>query len=303
MSADDWVPPAWWQSLTQSATPSWDVFGLHLHGRPLMLAFVVAVLLLATAPFALLGHNRDIRSKWLTWVVIGLVVGPLMWAGPWGAVLLAAAVSLVCVAEYAHLLSLHRSDRNLLWVLGVLTALAAWTHPGWLGILPLLILLTPLVPLLDADTDTGSARAAYLAFAIVWLCWSPAHLVLIYHQAFLIALVVAVTDVCSWAGGKTLGRLPGLQAHFSPVSPHKTIGGLLGGALGAAAMLALLGSFSPALFVAIAFGAPLGDLVESLFKRSAKVKDAGDWLPGFGGLLDRVDSLLLVLPIAAALGV
>ena len=57
------------------------------------------------------------------------------------------------------------------------------------------------------------------------------------------------------------------------------------------------GELSWVLLLAAAVGAPLGDVIASMVKRHAGVKDAGTWLPGFGGLLDRADSLLVVAPL------
>ena len=63
----------------------------------------------------------------------------------------------------------------------------------------------------------------------------------------------------------------------------------------------LFGPFAALLYgVLIAVAAPAGDLVESLWKRDALVKDSGGLVPGHGGILDRFDSLLLVLPVTLA---
>jgi phosphatidate cytidylyltransferase len=83
-------------------------------------------------------------------------------------------------------------------------------------------------------------------------------------------------------------------------------GGLLGSIAGASLLLGAFGELRPGYVLAIALGAVAGDLVESMAKRQAGVKDAGvketgAWLPGLGGLPDRADSLLLVLPIALVL--
>lgn len=136
----------------------------------------------------------------------------------------------------------------------------------------------------------------------MWIPWSLAHLVLLWQDAFLIAFAAAAADVASWTGGVGLRRFAWARRPLSPLSPNKTLGGLVGAVLGAAVILTLLGQITVGLVVAVGLGGVLGDLLESMVKRTAGVKDAGSWLPGFGGLLDRVDSLLLVLPLAAVLG-
>ena len=297
----EYVPPPWWAHLTGPNGLELHFGSITMHGRPLLLAVLVIAFLLISAPLVWLSGQAELKKRWITWLVLGAIVGPMTWLGRVPTAALAAVVAFLCAREYVRLVQLTGRDQQLLEVCAVAFPFVALLAPGVLAALPFLLILVTLLPLLDADTDRGGERAGYLTFGVIWVAWAPAQLVLVYHDAFLIIFAVAVTDVSSWVGGKTLGRLPYLRNNFSDVSPNKTIGGLVGGALGAALILVLTGSFTIGLFTAVAVGAPLGDLIESMFKRQAKVKDAGDWLPGFGGILDRVDSLLLVLPLAALL--
>lgn len=121
--------------------------------------------------------------------------------------------------------------------------------------------------------------------------------------------------VLTWAsdiGAYFVGRAIGRRKLIAAVSPGKTVEGAVGGLLltvvAAWAYVAFVLrpvahlSLTPAgivLFgVVISVAAQLGDLAESLFKREAGVKDSSRMIPGHGGVLDRVDSLLFVLPVA-----
>jgi phosphatidate cytidylyltransferase len=120
------------------------------------------------------------------------------------------------------------------------------------------------------------------------------------------AVVVAVShDVGAYFIGKYVGRTP-----LSAASPNKTQEGLVGGVVAAVFVTTLVvgvGGISPigdglartfvfALLCALV--APLGDLCESFIKRDLGIKDMGSVLPGHGGVLDRFDALLFVLPVA-----
>ena len=120
--------------------------------------------------------------------------------------------------------------------------------------------------------------------------------------AFLFGAVLATVayDVVSFFFGSQFGRRP-----LSPsVSPYKTWEGLIAGMASAIFVsVVLVGNMHPwsfsrglALGLVVAVAAPLGDLCESMIKRDIGVKDMSAVLPGHGGLLDRFDAMLFVLP-------
>jgi phosphatidate cytidylyltransferase len=125
-----------------------------------------------------------------------------------------------------------------------------------------------------------------------------------------IAVAVVAYDVFGLLIGSAAGRSPLIRW----VSPNKTVEGLFGGWVGVLLGVFLLcgpGKLHPwsdrtvhwfQLALVVAIAAPIGDLVESMLKRSLGVKDMGDVLPGHGGVLDRFDAFLFVLPSAYYLG-
>lgn len=116
-------------------------------------------------------------------------------------------------------------------------------------------------------------------------------------------VVVWATDIGAYFAGRAIGG-PKLAPS---ISPNKTIAGLIGGVVSAAllasawVMFAKLPSLLGWIAAPFAVMAQVGDLFESGLKRRAGVKDSGTWLPGHGGLLDRLDGLVPVAALTAAL--
>lgn len=123
------------------------------------------------------------------------------------------------------------------------------------------------------------------------------------------ALLLYIFSIkCSDTGAYTVGRIAGRHQMAPSISPGKTWEGL-GGAIGGGAIAAYGFSYfsgimlpwqSVLLGAALAVLGQLGDLAESMLKRDAALKDASSTVPGFGGVLDVIDSLLLPAPVAYA---
>jgi phosphatidate cytidylyltransferase len=161
-----------------------------------------------------------------------------------------------------------------------------------------------------------------LALALAWLAVAQARVIGINFLLSVLALVWAA-DICAYFAGRALGLRFTRRKLAPSISPGKSWEGVWGGmawvlvlALCLVAADRWLNASSPSLFTLLAVQgwwllllAPLllsgmsvvGDLAESLIKRSAGAKDSSSLLPGHGGVLDRVDALLPTLPLAMML--
>jgi phosphatidate cytidylyltransferase len=124
-----------------------------------------------------------------------------------------------------------------------------------------------------------------------------------YSYVLGILLLNWINDTGAFLVGSTIGK----NLLFPRISPKKTWEGFLGGMIITLSVTWILAGWFPALslkdwyiiaWIVVVFGS-MGDLIESMFKRSLAVKDSGSFLPGHGGFLDRFDSFLFMLPFAA----
>jgi len=247
-------------------------------------------------------------------VLLALVVAAL-WTGFVEVTAVVVAAALVAAWEYQRLMRLTGTAPPG-WLLYPLTAWLALSFsipavprdaltPAEAGVV--LGLLAGVV------TRTSFARwsaalggALYAGFSLSyyvglyrWRAVDTSHFGL--RLVALALICVVANDSIAYFTGTAIGRHP----FFPSISPHKSLEGAVGGAiaatvLGAAVGPALVGIHWPAgagLGLLAAVAAQGGDLAESSLKRQAGVKDSSNLIPGHGGLLDRVDSLVLVGPV------
>ena len=164
--------------------------------------------------------------------------------------------------------------------------------------------------------EGGTERAGEKLLLVFYLAWLPGHWILLRELPASVGLPAAAggrwflfAAGVTWLGDTFayfVGSLWGRHSLRSPVSPRKSVEGVVGGLAGAALCAWLLAPiYAPflagwlALLVGLllSLAGQLGDLFESLLKRDAAIKDSGRILPGHGGLLDRADSMLFSIPV------
>lgn len=242
---------------------------------------------------------------------VGLpLLAAVVWLGDPFFTVFALLVTLIAVGEFVrlgHATGAH-TQGPLPYVLAAALLLAARTHDT--AAVFFMLAVTVIAALTWAvatwDGQAGDTSWLWTVGAVLYVPLLLAHFLWLREWpdgAAWVALALAgtfATDTGAYATGKALGR-----HRMAPrLSPGKTwegaAGGLAGGALGTAGAAALLGLPGGVAVIGLGLGlslaAQVGDLAESYLKRSARVKDAGGIVPGHGGLLDRLDSLVFAGP-------
>ncbi len=244
-------------------------------------------------------------------LVVLLIIAYLV--GPKALVVLSAAIVVAAAAEAYGML--QRSGFRPATLLGLVAALGLVFGAYWKGIetLPLAVVLvfagSMTWYLLRIVEARPLANVAVTTMAFVWvaLLGSYSAVMLRAHHGKGLLLGAVVVGVAADIGGFVVGRWLGSRPIAPTVSPSKTVEGFIGGLVAALIVGAIIGKeVTPwggirhglVLGLIVGLVAPAGDLFESMIKRDLGIKDSGSSLPGHGGLLDRFDSLLLVLPAA-----
>lgn len=251
-----------------------------------------------------------LRTRVISAAVLLVIVTIPAYLGGWPFLALIAAAAGLASWEYCKLLRLGGYQPSL--ALTIALSLLFVAQAQWPEIIPLGLLLTIMVigsllltlwrktPQPITDWALSLAGALYLGWLLghaLSLRAAPQGLLWLA----LAALAVWTDDVSAYFAGRAFGRHPWWPRH----SPKKTWEGYLAGAAATLLVTALLSVYvlgagwleGLALGLLLGLVTPLGDLAESMLKRQMHAKDSSALIPGHGGVLDRIDTLLIAIPI------
>ena len=263
------------------------------------------------------GAGRNLPAAILVGVILaGILVASLLWWLPGFVILATILIGLAAVEVHQALKRVEMTSAIFVIVLGLVALMVGGylvtrrtpevSSTYLLVCLGLTVLAAFLVRLPQGakgfvkDTSASMLTICYLA-----LPGAFASLLVADENGAARALLWLGTVICSDTGGYIAGVLFGRHP-MAPTISQKTWEGFAGSVLLGGAFAAFIGSFALGIAwwlgaligVALAGASIIGDLVESLIKRDLGIKDMGSFLPGHGGVTDRIDAMLISAPVA-----
>jgi len=287
---------------------------------------MAGVLIAAGVALALMSWfgKKDVRLVWLTyrsWLVMAPLVLGCVFAGRVAFIALITVLALLGFKEFARATGLYRdwwfTSAAYLGIIAVgVASLVPEPHKeepgtGWYGLfiaLPVFVIaVIVLIPILRNRVQGQLQCLSLTIVGFIYIGWMFGHLAFLanaveaYGYLLFVLFATEINDVAAFTFGKLFGKHP----FRSNISPKKTWEGALGALVVSMALPWLLRFSFPhfgmtQLLLAgliIGVGGQLGDLAISVIKRDIGLKDMGATIPGHGGVLDRIDSLIYTGPL------
>jgi len=287
---------------------------------------IVAFLALATIVgrlLVVLQPERDwteLNQRIMSWWKMVLVAGLALVLSHWISLAFLALLTFLALKEFVSIVPTRPADRVLMWLLyAAIPVQYLFIAMGWYGIFVIFVpvymfLILPAAMVLRGESRGFIAALGTLNLGLMLIVYALGHaaylLVLPPDGAgngsgagLLLALVLLTeaNDVAQYIAGRLFGRRQIAPA----LSPNKTVEGFIGGIVVTTMLAGLLGPLltplslplSLALGLLLAVAGFIGDLTMSAIKRDLGLKDTGASIPGHGGVLDRLDSLIFTAPL------
>jgi len=285
----------------------------------MVLGFILVALMVATALIYTRFPTQELKERinsW--WIIIGFFTAGAM-LNTAAAMFFFAFLSYLALKEYFTLIPSRQTDRRVMFY-AYLSIIPQYYFAGigWYGMfiiwIPVfLFLLLPFRQVLTGETKGFLENTSRVQWGLMMFVFGLSHLAYMItlpsvegesvggtELVLYLVLLTELNDILQYLWGKSIGK----RKIIPKVSPNKTVEGFVGAFVSIGILAVLFSFLTPfgwlqALVAGmiISGGGFIGDVVISMIKRDIGVKDSGNMLPGHGGILDRVDSLIYTTPL------
>lgn len=286
---------------------------------------IIGVLITATIIQFIISHKNpekdysELRQRTFSWWWIIALLFIFLGIGSTATVIFFAFISFLALKEFLSIVATRQADRNVVfWAYIAIPMQYYWVAEAWYGMFIIFIpvylfLFIPMRMVVKGETEGFIKAAGMLHWAVMLTVFSLSHIAYLMvlpggnPLAGGVGLVIYLlfltqfNDVSQYIWGKLLGK----HKIIPKVSPNKTWAGFLGGLVTITISAGLLAPYLTPLTQLQGFAAGIiistagffGDVVISSVKRDLHIKDCGSLIPGHGGILDRMDSLIYTAPL------
>jgi phosphatidate cytidylyltransferase len=251
----------------------------------------------------------NLTSRILVAVILLPIAIAALWFGAWWLVALGVVAGVLAAHELWTIARDHRPVMLAGYIGVAAEVLAAHLHgvEGMVLVLGPVVLLTFILAAASPHEQHSSLTSmALTVFGVVWIGVGLGAVVVLRDDSFTLVLAVLLGTWASDIGAYAIGRLIGRRKLAPAISPGKSVEGFIAGVIVGTIVVwwvlygqGVVGTVEGiVLGLIVALSGPFGDLLESFVKRDLGVKDSGTLLAGHGGVLDRIDAMLITAPMA-----